>query len=168
MNEISIVCEPLAAYLGRGFEPHECSVIQDALAILKRRLTQNLTLDIVTSPSELKDYLRLKLAPLSVEAFGTVWLDSQHRVLVIEEMFRGTLTQTSVYPREIVRRALSLNAASVVLYHNHPSGSLQPSRADEHLTQTIKQALALVDVRVLDHMIIGSASALSMAEQGFM
>jgi len=97
-----------------------------------------------------------------------LFLDSQHRLIALEEMFRGTLTQTSVYPREVVIRALALNAASVVLAHNHPSGSTKPSRADELLTQTLKAALALVDVRVLDHFIVTSTQAVSMAELGLL
>jgi DNA repair protein RadC len=95
-----------------------------------------------------------------------LFLDSQHKLLAFEELFRGTLTQTSVYPREVVLRALHHQAAAVVLAHNHPSGSVQPSRADEALTSTLKAALALVDVRVLDHVIVGTGEALSMAEKG--
>ena len=97
-----------------------------------------------------------------------MFLDSQHRLIVLEELFRGTLTQTSVYPREVVVRALALNAASVVLAHNHPSGTAQPSRADEALTQTLKAALGLVDVRVLDHFVVTSTEAVSMAERGLL
>ena len=97
-----------------------------------------------------------------------LFLDTQHRLIVLEEMFRGTLAQTSVYPREVVVRALALNAASVVLAHNHPSGTAQASRADELITQTLKAALALVDVRVLDHFIVTRSEAVSMAELGLM
>ena len=97
-----------------------------------------------------------------------LFLDHQHRLLVLEEMFRGTLTQTSVYPREVVLRALYHHSASVVLAHNHPSGSVQPSRADEALTQTLKSALALVDVRVIDHVIVSASDSLSMAEKGIL
>jgi DNA repair protein RadC len=97
-----------------------------------------------------------------------LFLDSQNRMLALEELFRGTLSQTSVYPREVVLRALHHQSAAVVLSHNHPSGSVQPSRADEHLTQTLKASLALVDVRVLDHIIVGQGQALSMAEMGLM
>ena len=95
-----------------------------------------------------------------------LFLDSQHRLLAMEELFRGTLNQTSVYPREVVQRALHHHAAAVVLAHNHPSGDVEPSRADEALTQTLKAALALVDVRVLDHIVVGPGKALSMAERG--
>ena len=100
------------------------------------------------------------------EIFAVLFLDSQNRLIALEEMFRGTLTQTSVYPREVVLRALHHHAAAVVLTHNHPSGTVQPSRADEALTQTLKAALALVDVRVLDHVIVAPGQALSMAERG--
>jgi DNA repair protein RadC len=100
------------------------------------------------------------------EVFAVLFLDSQHRLIALEEMFRGTLTQTSVYPREVVKQALTLNASSVVLAHNHPSGTAQPSRADEALTHTLKAALALVDVRVLDHFVVTASQAVSMAELG--
>jgi len=115
-----------------------------------------------------KDYLRLKLAPKDHEVFAVMFLDAQNRVIECEEMFRGTLTSTSVYPREVVKAALMHNAAAVVLSHNHPSGSTTPSRADELLTHTMKQALALVDVRVLDHIIVAVGGTLSMAETGLM
>jgi DNA repair protein RadC len=98
--------------------------------------------------------------------FAVLFLDVQHRLIKLEELFQGTLTQTSVYPREVARRALMLNAASVVLAHNHPSGVAEPSRADEFLTQSLKTALALIDVRVLDHLIVGRGQVVSMAERG--
>jgi DNA repair protein RadC len=97
-----------------------------------------------------------------------VFLDAQNRVLGVEELFRGTLTQTSVFPREVVKRALHYNAAAVIFAHNHPSGVAEPSRADEALTQTLKQTLALVDVKVLDHFVIGTDSAMSFAERGLL
>ena len=120
------------------------------------------------SPQAVRDYLRLRLQSLEHEVFVGVFLDAQNRLIAIEELFRGTLTQTSVYPREIVKRALKHNAASLIFAHNHPSGIAEPSRADEMLTQTLKQALALVDVKVLDHFVIGSGSALSFAERGLL
>jgi DNA repair protein RadC len=110
--------------------------------------------------------LCLKLGGLPHEIFGVMFVNSQNGMIAFDEMFRGTVSQTSVYPREVVKRALQLNAAAVVLVHNHPSGSVDPSRADEHLTQTLKSALALVDVRVLDHIIVGGDRSLSMAERG--
>ena len=119
-----------------------------------------------SSPVAVKEYLRAKLAGFEHEVFAVLFLDAQNRLLALEELFRGTLTQTSVYPREVVLRALHHQAAAVVLAHNHPSGSVQPSRADEALTQTLKTTLALVDVRVLDHVIVAPGQALSMAEKG--
>ena len=120
------------------------------------------------SPDAVKHYLQLHLAHKPHEVFAVLVLDAQNRLVAMEELFRGTLTQTSVYPREVVRRALELEAAAVVLAHNHPSGTVQPSRADEALTQTLKSALALVDVRVLDHVIVAPGDALSMAEKGLL
>ena len=118
------------------------------------------------APEAVKAYVQLHLAHKNHEVFAVLFLDNQNRLQAMEELFRGTLSQTSVYPREVVLRALHHRAAAVVLSHNHPSGSVQPSRADETLTQTLKAALALVNVRVLDHVIVGQGQALSMAEQG--
>lgn len=123
---------------------------------------------VFSSPQLVKDYLQMRLGPLPHEVFAVIFLDAQHRLIACEELFRGTLTQTSVYPREVVLRALHHQAAGVVLAHNHPSGSVQPSRADEALTQTLKTTLALVDVRVLDHVIVAPGQALSMAEEGLL
>ena len=114
----------------------------------------------------MKHYLTLRLAGESSEHFGVMYLDSQNRLIAFQVHFSGTLTQTSVYPREVVRAALEHHAAAVVLTHNHPSGVATPSRADEALTLTLKNALALVDVRVLDHIIVTPGAALSMAEKG--
>lgn len=122
--------------------------------------------DTVDSPAAVRDYLRLLLADRPHEVFAVVFLDAQHRVIDTVEMFRGTLTQTSVYPREVVVESLQRNAAAVILCHNHPSGCATPSRADESLTQTLKSALALVDVRVLDHFIVTRARVTSLAEMG--
>jgi len=115
-----------------------------------------------------RDFLRLQLQNRPVEVFVGLFLDAQNRVIEVEELFSGTLTQTSVFPREVVRRALHHNAAGVIFAHNHPSGVAEPSHADETLTQALKQALALVDVRVLDHFIIGRSAALSFAERGLL
>lgn len=119
-----------------------------------------------TTPQAVKDYLSVAYATKAYEVFLVLFLDAQHRLIAAEEMFRGTLTQTSVYPREVVIRALDHQAASVVLSHNHPSGCAEPSRADEALTHTMKQALALVDVRVLDHIVFGAGQITSLAERG--
>ena len=113
-----------------------------------------------------KQYLQLHLAAKHHEVFAVLFLDSQNRLIVFEELFRGTLTQTSVYPREVVLRALHHHAAAVVLAHNHPSGNIRPSDADVQLTRTLRAALALIDVRVLDHIIVAPGLALSMAEEG--
>jgi DNA repair protein RadC len=115
-----------------------------------------------------RDYLRLILQDREHEVFLVVFLDAQHRAIASEEMFRGTLTQTSVYPREVLKAALRQNAAAVIFAHNHPSGVAQPSHADELLTRTLKDALALVDVKVLDHFIVAGAQALSFAERGLL
>jgi DNA repair protein RadC len=123
---------------------------------------------IMQSPSALKDLLALHFRMHEAEAFAVVYLDAQHAVLGIEELFRGTLSQTSVYPREVVKRALAHNAAAVVLSHNHPSGNAEPSRADEFLTQSLKSALALVDVRVLDHIVVGAGRCASFFERGLL
>jgi len=140
-------------------------IVQQALALLACEMRKT---DVLAAPDDVKDYLRLTLAPKDHEVFAVVFLDAQNRVIETEETFRGTLTQTSVYPREVVKAALMKNSASVILAHNHPSGGTTPSRADEMLTQTLKTALALVDVRVLDHLIVTTSEVLSMAERGLM
>ncbi|HWD23126.1 MAG TPA: DNA repair protein RadC [Burkholderiales bacterium] len=122
----------------------------------------------LTSPGAVRDYLRLALSAREHEVFVCIWLDAQHRVVKFEEPFRGTLTQTSVYPREIVKSALGANAAAVIFAHNHPSGAAQPSQADELLTRNLKEALSMVDVKVLDHFIIAGNQAISFAERGLL
>ena len=122
----------------------------------------------LSSPAAVRDYLRLALTDKAHEVFVVIFLDAQNRAIATEEMFRGTLTQTSVYPREIVKAALINNAASVIFAHNHPSGVAEPSRADELLTHALKQALALVDVKVLDHFVVGGTAVISFAERGLL
>ena len=122
--------------------------------------------DVMSSPAVVKDFLRARLGSLPHEVFAVVHLDAQNRVIDYVEMFRGTVSQTSVYPREVVRDALLRNSCALLLVHNHPSGATDPSRADEYLTHTLKQAAALVDVRVLDHFIVAGSSVQSMAERG--
>ena len=137
------------------------------LELARRALAEQLrTQPVFETPGAVKDYVQLQLGQRPHEVFAVLFLDSQHRLIALEELFRGTLSQTSVYPREVALRALHHHAAAVVLAHNHPSGHVQPSRADEALTQTLKTALGLLDVRVLDHVIVGPGQALSMAEQG--
>jgi DNA repair protein RadC len=123
---------------------------------------------VFTSPQVVKDYLQMQIGPLPHEVFCVLFLDAQHRLLACEELFRGTLTQTSVYPREVVKQCLAHNAAAVVLAHNHPSGVLEPSRADELLTQSLKSSLNLVDVRVLDHFVVSRFGVMSFAERGLL
>jgi len=139
------------------------AVIEMARRALKEKITNG---NALNSPTAVRDYLRLKLQALPHEVFVALFLDAQNRVIEIEELFRGTLTQTSVYPREVVKRALHHNAGAVIFAHNHPSGVAEPSHADETLTQALKQALALVDVRVLDHFIVAGSGVLSFAERG--
>ncbi|MBS0293038.1 MAG: DNA repair protein RadC [Proteobacteria bacterium] len=151
----------------KGLGPAKRAELVAVLELARRALAQQLReREVFDSPGAVKQYLQLHLAARAHEVFAVLLLDSQNRLIAMEELFRGTLTQTSVYPREVVLRALHHQAAAVVLAHNHPSGSVQPSRADEALTQTLKAALALVDVRVLDHVIVAPGTALSMAEQG--
>lgn len=138
-------------------------VIASAKAFLDKMLHRR---DAMGSPSVVKDYLSVRMGDYDREAFSVMFLDAQNRVIECRELFQGTLTQTAVYPREIVKMALTLNAASVILAHNHPSGCAEPSRADEALTQTVKAALALVDVRVLDHMVVAGPTVTSFAERG--
>ena len=153
----------------KGLGPAKRAEIVAVLELARRALTAQLKQQtLFDSPHAVRDYLQLQLGSRPHEIFSVMFLDSQHRLIVLEELFRGTLTQTSVYPREVVVRALALNAASVVLAHNHPSGTAQPSRADEALTQTLKAALGLVDVRVLDHFVVTSTEAVSMAERGLL
>jgi DNA repair protein RadC len=141
------------------------TLIAEALAVLARRIRCG---DNLAAPSAVRDYLRLLLAGREHEVFVVVLLDAQNRVLSCEELFRGTLTQTSVYPREVVKVALAANAGAAIFAHNHPSDCSEPSRADELLTQTLKAALALVDVKVLDHFVVAGASAISFAERGLL
>ena len=140
-------------------------IIEQALSIL---VCEAREANALASPDAVRDYVRLQLADRPHEVFGCLFLDTQNRLIEFQELFRGTLTQTSVYPREVVIEALACQAAGVILVHNHPSGSADPSRADEALTQTLKQALALVDVRVLDHFIVTRTTVLSFAERGLM
>jgi DNA repair protein RadC len=151
----------------KGLGPAKRAELVAVLELARRALAQQLQdKPLFSTPQAVRDYLQLQLGSRPHEIFAVLFLDAQHRLIALEELFRGTLTQTSVYPREVVVRALALQAGSVVLAHNHPSGEARPSRADEALTQTLKAALALVDVRVLDHFIVTSTQAVSMAELG--
>lgn len=141
-------------------------VITEALRILAARLSR--TGHTFDSPQAVKAYCTLELGGLEHEVFGCLFLDSQHRMIEFRRLFTGTLAQTSVYPREVVKAALQCNAGAVIFTHNHPSGSTEPSRADEHLTSTLKAALALIDVRVIDHMVVGATGCTSFAERGLL
>jgi DNA repair protein RadC len=140
-----------------------------ARELIKRSLAEGFRNgDALTSPQAVRDYLRIALMGRSYEVFMVLFLDAQHRLIEAEEMFRGTLTQTSVYPREVVKRSLYFNAAAVLFAHNHPSGIAQPSQADELLTRSLRDALSLIEVRVLDHFVIGGNAVMSFAERGLL
>lgn len=140
-------------------------VLAQARELLAQRVRGS---TVISSPQEVKDYLRLEIGVLEYEVFCLLMLDVSHRLIALKQLFRGSVTQTAVYPREVVREVLACNASAVILAHNHPSGSVEPSRADEHLTQTLKSALALVDVRVLDHLVVGDKAISSFAELGLL
>ena len=143
--------------------------LQAIFEMSRRALSEQLQQrDVFKSPQQVRDYLVLKLGSLTKEVFLVLFLDTQNRLLASEEMFSGSLKETSVYPREVVKRALHHNAASVIFAHNHPSGIAQQSQADELLTKQLKQALALVDVRVLDHFIVAGNNTLSFSERGLL
>src|SRR5437764_1021406 len=153
----------------KGLGPAKRAQFAAAIELARRSLQEKLKENAaLTSPGAVRDYLRLKLAARKEEAFVCIWLDAQHRAIQIEEPFRGTLTQTSVYPREIVKSALRFNAAAVIFAHNHPSGVPPPSQPGELPTRNLKDALALVEVKVLDHVIVAGRQTLSFAERGFL
>ncbi|MDQ7989137.1 MAG: DNA repair protein RadC [Candidatus Dactylopiibacterium sp.] len=158
----------LAGFPGMGAAKY--AQLQAVFEMSRRALEESLRRsDLLGSPGEVRDWLRLKLSHLPHEVFMILLLDAQNRLIEARELFRGTLTQTAVYPREVVKLALTHNAAAVILAHNHPSGAREPSHADEALTRALKQALALVDVRVLDHFIVaGTQPPLSFAERGLL
>lgn len=164
-------CERSAKALAevKGLGEAKSAQLGAALELARRSLREELASgSALTSPGAVRDYLKLALGGRPHEVFLCLWLDAQHRVTRCEELFRGTLTQTSVYPREVVKAALSVNAAAVIFAHNHPSGAAQPSQADELLTRNLKDALELVDVKVLDHFIVAGSQALSFAERGLL
>lgn len=153
----------------KGLGPAKYVQLQAVLEIARRHLGEELQRGAaLTDPRAASDYLRLRLRDLDCEVFGALFLDTQHRVLAFEELARGTLDGAAVYPREVVKHALRHNAAAVIFAHNHPSGVAEPSAADRALTQRLKQSLALLDVRVLDHMVIGEGSPVSFSERGWL
>ncbi len=153
----------------KGLGPAKRAELLAVVELARRALSEPLVKrPLFETPGAVADYLQLQLGPRPHEVFAVLFLDSQHRLLALEEMFRGTLAQTSVYPREVVVRALHHHAGAVVLAHNHPSGAMEPSRADEMVTRKLKEALALIDVRVLDHFIVTAGGCRSMAELGLL
>ena len=143
---------------------NERAVLRRAARILEARVKSQSV--VLNSPSLVREWLTLKFCGLECEVFGVIFLDAQNRFIDFDVLFTGTLTQASVFPREVVKAALARNAAAVMFVHNHPSGCAEPSRADEVLTQALKQALATVDTKVLDHFIVGGSAVLSFAERG--
>jgi len=161
--------DPAALGGVRGLGPAKRAQLAAVSELARRALREEMRSgEALTSPGAVRDYLRLALGARPHEVFVCLYLDAQHRIVGIDELFRGTLTQTSVYPREVVKAALAANAAAVIFAHNHPSGVAQPSQADELLTRQLRDALALVDVRVLDHFIVAGSQALSFAERGLL
>ena len=153
----------------KGLGPAKRAELAAVLELARRALAAQLkTQPLLNSPEAVRHYLQLSLGHKPHEVFAVLFLDAQHRLIAMEELFRGTLTQTSVYPREVAVRALHLNAASVLLAHNHPSGDATPSAADTQLTRRLTSALALIDVQVLDHFVVTRTTVASLAEQGLM
>ena len=143
----------------------EDKIIKQALSILKSRINQG---DCLSSPNEVREFLQLKIAESERELFLVIFLDQQNKLLKCEEMFKGSLTQSNVYPREIVKAALKQNAAGVIVAHNHPADTAEPSFCDQHLTTAIKKALALVEIRLLDHIIVTRGCTVSLSERGLL
>lgn len=153
----------------KGLGPAKRAELAAVLELARRSLGQQLAeRPVFDAPGKVKDYVRLELGHLGHEVFAVLFLDAQHRLIALEPMFRGTLSQTSVYPREVVKRALERDAAAVILAHNHPSGAAEPSRADEFLTRALTSALQLIDIRVLDHLVVGRGEVVSFAERGLL
>lgn len=143
------------------------TIIQNALKILENRINYDIDAPVLTSPDSSKKYVKLQLSGYPHEVFACLFLDNRHRVIAFEKLFRGTIDGASVYPREVVKAALSHNAVAVIFAHNHPSGCAEPSRADEAITKRLKAALELIDVRVLDHLVVGN-EVISFAERGLL
>ncbi len=170
-GSLSALCaadeQALCEQIGMGQAKY--AQLQAVMEMARRALMEKIARgSALNSPSAVREYLRLRLQALQHEVFVVLFLDAQNRIIAVEDLFRGTLTQTSVYPREVVKRALHYNAGAVIFAHNHPSGVAEPSHADETLTQALKQALALIDVRVLDHFIVAGCGVLSFAERGLL
>lgn len=150
-----------------GMGPVKYAQLQAVLELARRHLSEQLQRDqVFTNPKAVESYLRLQLQGAQRELFVALFLDSQHRLICYEQLFQGTIDGAAVYPREIVRRAIELNAAALIVAHNHPSGVAEPSVADERITAHLKEALALIDVRLLDHLVVGAGTVVSLAERG--
>jgi DNA repair protein RadC len=164
---VNMPAEALARVYGVG--PVRAAQLRAGVEIARRAARQTLARsNALSSPDTVRDYLRHMLSARPVEVFVGLFLDSQHRLVATDELFQGTLSQTSVYPREVVKAALTYNAAAVIFAHNHPSGTAEPSRADELLTQSLQQALSLVDIRTLDHFVVAGGDVVSFAERGLL
>ena len=164
-----LAAAPESVYAERGLGPARYASLRAGFELARRTLREQAeNRDALRSPQAVRDFLRLSLHQRPIEVFMGVFLDAQNRVICAEELFHGTLTQTSVYPREVVKRALHHNCAAMILAHNHPSGLAEPSEADRVLTAALKTSLALVDIRVLDHFVVGQGDATSFAERGLL
>ena len=164
-----LAADPTEFAAVRGLGHAKLAVLLAVLELARRALKEELSRgDALSCPSAVRDYLRLVLSGRDREVFLALFLDAQNRVLAAEELFTGTLTQTSVYPREVVKTALRHNAAAIIFAHNHPSGIAEPSNADEALTRTLKTALSLVDIQVLDHFVVAGGTTTSFAERGLL
>ncbi len=150
----------------RGLTPGQEALIAHAIACLEERYW--VKKEVITSPAATRAYFKLKLDGLQAEIFACLFLDNRHQVLAYEELFQGTIDGASVHPREVVRKVIERGAAAVIFAHNHPSGNTEPSQADMRITEKLKSALALIDVRVLDHLIIGAGEGVSLAERGLL
>lgn len=154
---------------GRGLGTAKYAQLQAALELSRRHLLSTLQRgDALTSPEQTRRYLASQLRDKHREVFAALFLDNRHRVIAYEELFHGTIDGASVHPREVVRRALALNAAALIVAHNHPSGVAEPSRADQQITEQLKRALALVEIRLLDHLVVGDGEVRSLAEEGLL
>jgi DNA repair protein RadC len=161
--------KPAELARSKGLGPAKRAELGAVLEIARRALAQQLkAAPVFDSPQKVKDFVALRLGALKHEVFAVLWLDSQHRLIDMQELFHGSLAQTSVYPREVLRQALLLNAGAAILAHNHPSGLAEPSRADEALTQSLVASLRMIEVRVLDHLVIGAGCVTSFAERGLL
>ena len=161
--------DPSVLLVRDGAGDYRPAEADEVLRAAQRLLSEQLRgREVLSSPQVVRDFLQVKLGALQHEVFAVLMLDAQHRVIEYVELFRGSVSQTSVYPREVVKESLARNAAALILVHNHPSGVAEPSQADEFLTQTLKTALSLVDVRVLDHMVVAGTDLVSFAERGLL